>query len=57
MDGDARQLDRLVRNLIDNAMRHVRTAVTVRIEEQAGYVVLQVDDDRSNGSCDACVGG
>ncbi|WP_327636384.1 HAMP domain-containing histidine kinase [Kribbella sp. NBC_00482] len=45
VDGDARQLDRLVRNLIDNAMRHARTTVTVRIEEQPGYVVLQVDDD------------
>jgi signal transduction histidine kinase len=45
VDGDARQLDRLVRNLIDNAMRHARTAVTVRIEEQPGYVVLRVDDD------------
>ncbi|GAA1120543.1 HAMP domain-containing sensor histidine kinase [Kribbella jejuensis] len=45
VDGDARQLDRLIRNLLDNAMRYARTTVTVRIEESAGYVVLQVDDD------------
>ena len=45
VDGDARQLDRLTRNLVDNAMRHARTTVTVRIEEQSGHVVLQVDDD------------
>jgi signal transduction histidine kinase len=47
VDGDCRQLDRLVRNLVDNAMRHARTTVAVRIEEQSEHVVLQVDDDGS----------
>ncbi|WP_405063986.1 HAMP domain-containing histidine kinase [Kribbella sp. NBC_01505] len=43
--GEAAQLDRLVRNLIDNAIRHTRTMVAVSIEQQDGNVVLRVDDD------------
>ncbi|TDD59273.1 HAMP domain-containing histidine kinase [Kribbella antibiotica] len=43
--GDAGQLDRLVRNLVDNAIRHTRTMVAVSIEQLHGNVVLQVDDD------------
>jgi signal transduction histidine kinase len=45
VEGDPRQLDRLLRNLLDNAVRHARTSVTVRIEQRAEHVVLHVDDD------------
>lgn len=43
--GDARQLDRLVRNLVDNAVRHAVRAVTVWLETQSGQVILHIDDD------------
>ncbi|MET7283617.1 HAMP domain-containing sensor histidine kinase [Kribbella sp. NPDC005582] len=43
--GDAAQLARLVRNLVDNAIRHARTSVAVGIEQQDGNVVLRIDDD------------
>ncbi len=43
--GDARQLDRLVRNLVDNAVRYAVDEVAVRIEVRPGEVVLSVDDD------------
>ncbi|GAB3937941.1 hypothetical protein GCM10029976_051710 [Kribbella albertanoniae] len=43
--GDAAQLDRLVRNLVDNAIRHTRTTVAVGIEQDGGDVVLRIDDD------------
>ncbi|GAA3134251.1 signal transduction histidine kinase [Kribbella aluminosa] len=45
VSGDPRQLDRLVRNLIDNAIRYTHTAISVRIEDQPDQVVLHVDDD------------
>ncbi|MFB6720191.1 sensor histidine kinase [Kribbella sp. NPDC056345] len=43
--GDAAQLQRLVRNLVDNAIRHTRTTVAVGIEQRSGDVVLRIDDD------------
>jgi signal transduction histidine kinase len=42
--GDPGQLDRLVRNLLDNAIRHARTAVAISVETGA-TVVLRVADD------------
>lgn len=43
--GDPRQLDRLLRNLVDNAVRHAKLVVTVRVAVEDGRVVVQVDDD------------
>ncbi|MEV6229224.1 ATP-binding protein [Saccharopolyspora shandongensis] len=43
--GEPVQLERLLRNLLDNAVRHARSAVTVRVGEQADDVVLEVLDD------------
>lgn len=45
VNGDARLLARLVRNLADNAARHTRTIVAVSVAEAAGRVVLTVEDD------------
>jgi signal transduction histidine kinase len=43
--GDPRTLTRVVGNLLDNAVRHARSAVAVSVFEEDGEVVLQVDDD------------
>jgi signal transduction histidine kinase len=43
--GDARQLARLVRNLLDNACAHARSRVAVDVTARAGEVRLVVDDD------------
>jgi signal transduction histidine kinase len=43
--GDASQLRRLLRNLVDNAGRHAATAVALSVAETDGDVVLRVDDD------------
>ncbi|MEU4395351.1 HAMP domain-containing sensor histidine kinase [Kribbella sp. NPDC023855] len=43
--GDARQLDRLLRNLVDNAVRHAKLVVTVRVEVEDDQVLVHVDDD------------
>jgi signal transduction histidine kinase len=45
VDGDAVQLQRLVRNLLDNAARHATSVVTVTLGEEGGDAVLRVDDD------------
>jgi signal transduction histidine kinase len=45
VEGDAVQLQRLVRNLLDNAVRHATAVVTVTLGEVAGAAVLRVDDD------------
>jgi signal transduction histidine kinase len=45
VEGDPAQLQRLVRNLLDNASRHARSAVTVTLGEDMGEAVLRVDDD------------
>ncbi|HYN93581.1 MAG TPA: organomercurial lyase [Pilimelia sp.] len=44
LHGTETQLDRVVRNLLDNAVRYARTAVTATVEV-AGEVVLTVADD------------
>ena len=43
--GDRDQLERLVRNLSENAARHARAEVRLSIGELDGHVVLGVEDD------------
>jgi signal transduction histidine kinase len=43
--GDVQQLTRMVRNLLDNAVRHATTEVRISLRERDGYVVLTVVDD------------
>ncbi|TDD48798.1 sensor histidine kinase [Saccharopolyspora elongata] len=43
--GEPVQLERLLRNLLDNAVRHASSVVTVRVGRQADDVVLEVLDD------------
>ncbi|GGU71562.1 hypothetical protein GCM10010211_41550 [Streptomyces albospinus] len=43
--GDARQLERLLRNLLDNAVRHARSRVLVTVSTQAATALLEVRDD------------
>ena len=43
--GDEAHLDRLVRNLLDNASRHAQTTVTVSLQSVEGDVILTIDDD------------
>jgi signal transduction histidine kinase len=43
--GDADQLTRVVRNLLDNAGRHATSKVTVALTEDDDGVVLVVGDD------------
>ncbi|MEU8382990.1 ATP-binding protein [Streptosporangium sp. NPDC048865] len=43
--GSAGQLRRLVANLVDNAVRHAGSAVTVRLAVDGGEAVLDVRDD------------
>ncbi|ROP64375.1 signal transduction histidine kinase [Curtobacterium sp. PhB115] len=43
--GDERVLAGVVRNLVDNAVRHASTRVAVGLAEQGGSAVLTVDDD------------
>lgn len=43
--GDPHALAQVVRNLLDNAARHARTAVRVEVGTEGSDVVLRVDDD------------
>jgi signal transduction histidine kinase len=45
VEGDRAQLERLVRNLLENAGRHARRAVALSLRQGDGEVVLTVDDD------------
>jgi signal transduction histidine kinase len=45
--GDERVLAGVVRNLVDNAVRHAASRVVVALTEQDGSAVLTVDDDGS----------
>lgn len=45
--GDERLLTGVVRNLVDNAVRHATSRVAVALVEQDGAAVLTVDDDGS----------
>ncbi|GLK99243.1 sensor histidine kinase [Dactylosporangium matsuzakiense] len=43
--GESVQLERLLRNLLDNAVRHARSTVSVTVSKSDGTVVLEVADD------------
>ena len=43
--GSAPQLGRMLGNLLDNAVRHARSRVTVTVRVEGGRVVLEVEDD------------
>jgi signal transduction histidine kinase len=43
--GDPRTLERLVRNLTENAARYATSAVSLSLSERDGQTVLRVDDD------------
>jgi signal transduction histidine kinase len=43
--GDQRQLAQLLRNLVDNAVRHARATVAIGVRVDGDRVVLTVDDD------------
>ncbi|MDQ2709974.1 MAG: HAMP domain-containing histidine kinase, partial [Actinomycetota bacterium] len=43
--GDHGQLTRALRNLADNAARHARAVVTLRLGEDLGHAVIKVADD------------
>lgn len=45
IEGDADQLTRVVRNLLDNARRHATSRVSVALDEDGNEVVLRVSDD------------
>lgn len=45
VDGDARALSRVVRNLLDNAARHATSRIDVRVSSADGTVSLAVADD------------
>lgn len=43
--GDAAQLGRAIRNVLDNAVRHAASTVTVALSETADQAVLSISDD------------
>lgn len=43
--GHAEQLARVIRNLIDNALRHAQSAVAVSVRSRDGEVLVEVEDD------------
>jgi signal transduction histidine kinase len=43
--GDRAQLAQVVRNLVDNACRHARSAVLVTVRRSSGHAVIEVADD------------
>jgi signal transduction histidine kinase len=45
VDGDARRLQELLRNLLENAIRHATSRVTVATGVDAGRATLRVSDD------------
>ena len=45
--GDRDKLERLIRNLSDNAVRHARSTISLSLRDGDGHVVMAVDDDGS----------
>jgi signal transduction histidine kinase len=47
ISGDRDKLERLVRNLSDNAARHARSTISLSLRDGGGTVVMAIDDDGS----------
>jgi signal transduction histidine kinase len=47
VSGDRDKLERLVRNLSDNAARHARSTISLSLRDGGGTVVMAIDDDGS----------
>jgi signal transduction histidine kinase len=45
VDGDATRLERLLVNLVENAVRHARTHVSIEVAAAAGRATIAVEDD------------
>ncbi|MDX1803328.1 MAG: ATP-binding protein [Alcanivorax sp.] len=45
VEGEERYLHRILQNLVTNALRYARSTVVMRVSEQPGGVVIDVDDD------------
>lgn len=45
VSGDREKLERLLRNLTENAVRHARSTISLSLRERDGEVVMTVDDD------------
>jgi signal transduction histidine kinase len=43
--GDERRLTQVFRNLLDNAARHAKSTIMIRMEQRSGEVVVSVDND------------
>jgi signal transduction histidine kinase len=45
VDGDERRLRELIRNLLDNGLRHARSNVLLSVRNDGNYALLRVSDD------------
>jgi signal transduction histidine kinase len=45
VSGDRDKMERLIRNLVDNAARHASSSIRLALHQEDGRVFLQVDDD------------
>jgi len=45
VSGDREKLERMLRNLSENAVRHARSTISLSLRERDGEVVMTVDDD------------
>ena len=43
--GDSEALERAIRNVVENALRHARTGVVVRLGTEGGVAVVEITDD------------
>jgi signal transduction histidine kinase len=43
--GDAEQLGRVIRNLLDNAVHHARQRVNITLDQDTDHAVLEISDD------------
>ncbi|MFN8026152.1 MAG: HAMP domain-containing sensor histidine kinase [Acidimicrobiia bacterium] len=55
--GDAQAMERAVRNLVENALRHARTEVAVSMHRDDGDAILRVRDDGPGFPPDLLVAG
>ncbi len=54
VSGDAQQLSRMVRNLVDNAVRHARTVVELGCALDGSVAVIRIADDGPGIPADHC---